>query len=209
MMKKLLKSKMYIVGTLTMSIILFVSTGIQFWLTDYFINVLHFDRERVNIAYGVVSLTGPTLGCGYGGFIVNRRGGYENPTTVYAVLAFAATGIGCAVVIPFVDGFWIAAILLWLVLFFGGAMMPGLTGIMMASVPPYLRAFGNSNGEIIKNIFGYLPAPFMYGWFKSMLGDRAGIKLIMFWGLWAPFLLLLGSIHQYRKLKRLEQRNPL
>lgn len=43
----------------------------------------------------------------------------------------------------------------------------------------------------------------MYGWFKSMLGDRAGIKLIMFWGLWAPLLLLLGSIHQYRKLKRL------
>lgn len=41
-MKKLLKSKMYLVGTLTMVIILFVSTGIQFWLTDYFINVLHF-----------------------------------------------------------------------------------------------------------------------------------------------------------------------
>jgi hypothetical protein len=45
-------------------------------------------------------------------------------------------------------------------------MMPGLTGIMMASVPPYLRAFGNSSGEIIKNIFGYLPAPFIYGWFN-------------------------------------------
>ena len=43
-------------------------------------------------------------------------------------------------------------------------MMPGLTGLMMSSVPPHLRAFGNSNGEIIKNIFGYLPAPFFYGW---------------------------------------------
>jgi hypothetical protein len=40
MMKKLLKSKMYIVATLTMAVILFVSTGIQFWLTDYFINVI-------------------------------------------------------------------------------------------------------------------------------------------------------------------------
>lgn len=66
MMKKLLKSKMYLVGTLTMSIILFVSTGVQFWLTDYFINVLHFERQRVNIAYAVVSITGPTTGCGYG-----------------------------------------------------------------------------------------------------------------------------------------------
>lgn len=209
-MKKLSQSRMYIVGTLTMSIILFVSTGIQFWLTDYFINVLHFDRAKVNIAYAVVSLTGPTLGAGFGGYVVNKRGGYENPTTVYAVFGFAAIGIGCAVVIPFVDGFYVTVTLLWLVLFFGGGMMPGLTGIMMAAVPPHLRAFGNSNGEIIKNIFGYLPAPFMYGWFKSMFGDRAGIKLIMFWGLWAPFITLLGSIHQYRKLKRNNSmKNPL
>lgn len=66
MMKKLLNSKMYLVGTLTMSIILFVSTGIQFWLTDYFIRVMHFGQMQVNIAYGVVSLTGPTLGCAFG-----------------------------------------------------------------------------------------------------------------------------------------------
>jgi len=33
-----------------------------------------------------------------------------------------------------------------MVLFFGGAMMPGLTGLMMVSVPANLRAFGNSNG---------------------------------------------------------------
>ena len=69
MMKKLLQSKMYIVGTLTMSVILFVSTGVQFWLTDYFINVLHFDRGVVNIAYAVISITGPTSGCGFGTFV--------------------------------------------------------------------------------------------------------------------------------------------
>lgn len=118
------------------------------------------------------------------------------------MLTFASIGIGAALFIPFVDGFWIASSLLWIVLFFGGAMMPGLTGLMMVSVPPYLRAFGNSNGEIIKNIFGFLPAPFMYGWFNSMFGERGGIKLIMFWGLFAPFLLTLGSIHKYQQIKR-------
>lgn len=146
MMKKLIQSKMYLVGTLTMSVILFVSTGVQFWLTDYFINVLHFDREKVHIAYAIVSITGPTSGCAYGGYITNKRGGYDNPTTVYSVFIFATIGIGIAVGFPFVSDFYIAAIMLWMVLFFGGAMMPGLTGIMMVSVPPYLRAFGNSNG---------------------------------------------------------------
>lgn len=74
MMKRLLKSKMYLVGTLTMSIILFVSTGVQFWLTDYFINVLKFEREMVNIAYGIVSLTGPTSGCAYGNYFLTQVG---------------------------------------------------------------------------------------------------------------------------------------
>lgn len=64
---------MYLVGTLTMSIILFVSTGIQFWLTDYFINVLNFDRGTVNIAYAVISITGPTSGCGFGNFFILFR----------------------------------------------------------------------------------------------------------------------------------------
>lgn len=59
MIKKLFKSKMYLVGTFTMAVILYVSTGIQFWLTKYFIDVLHFDESDVFIAYAVVSFTGP------------------------------------------------------------------------------------------------------------------------------------------------------
>ncbi len=38
-----MKSKMYLVGTFTMSAILYVSTGIQFWLTKYYIDVLGFE----------------------------------------------------------------------------------------------------------------------------------------------------------------------
>jgi sugar phosphate permease len=61
-----MKSKMYLVGTFTMAVILYVSTGIQFWLTNYLIEVLHFDQQSVFIAYAIVSFTGPTTGCGFG-----------------------------------------------------------------------------------------------------------------------------------------------
>jgi len=66
MIKKLFKSKMYLVGTFTMSVILFVSTGIQFWLTKYYVDVLGFPESDVFLAYAVVSLTGPTTGCAFG-----------------------------------------------------------------------------------------------------------------------------------------------
>lgn len=75
-MRRLLKSKLYIIGTLTMSVILFVSTGVQFWLTDYFVNVLKCDPTAVYIAYAIVSITGPTTGCGFGGFFISKIGGY-------------------------------------------------------------------------------------------------------------------------------------
>lgn len=57
---------MYLIAILTMSVMLFVSTGIQFWMTNYFIEVLHFTRTSVNIAYAIVSITGPTSGCAFG-----------------------------------------------------------------------------------------------------------------------------------------------
>jgi hypothetical protein len=63
-----MKSKMYFVGTFTMAVILYVSTGVQFWLTNYFIEVLGFEQGTVFIAYAIVSFTGPTTGCAFGKF---------------------------------------------------------------------------------------------------------------------------------------------
>ena len=70
MICRLLKSKMYLVGTFTMAVILYVSTGIQFWLTKYFIDVLGFEESQVFIGYAVVSVTGPTTGCAFGIFVI-------------------------------------------------------------------------------------------------------------------------------------------
>lgn len=212
MLCHLMRSKMYLVGTFSMAVILYVSTGIQFWLTKYLIEVLGYEAKSVYIAYVIVTVTGPTSGAGFGinciylgGYIINNIGGYDQPEVIYYVFVFCAIGIGSAIIIPFVEGLALICTLLWIVLFFGGAMMPGLTGITMASVSPYLRAFGNSTSEIIKNIFGFLPSPFVYGMLNTYFGNRAGIKFLMFWGLWAPILCGYGCWHKYHQLKKLKE----
>ena len=68
MICRLAKSKMYLVGTFTMAVILYVSTGIQFWLTKYFIEVLGFEESKVFISYAIVSVSGPTTGCAMGNY---------------------------------------------------------------------------------------------------------------------------------------------
>jgi len=57
-----------------MSVILFVSTGIQFWLTKYYVDVLGFPESDVFLAYAVVSLTGPTTGCAFGKYYLMQVG---------------------------------------------------------------------------------------------------------------------------------------
>lgn len=41
--------------------------------------------------------------------------------------------------------------------------------------------------------------------FNTFFGDHAGITALMFWGLWAPLLLGLGSWHKYHHLKKIEE----
>jgi ABC-type transport system involved in multi-copper enzyme maturation permease subunit len=68
--------------------------------------------------------------------VTNYIGGYAEPRTIYFIFIFGSVGMACAVIIPFVSYFWVVSILLWMVLFFGGAMVPGLTGMIMASISP-------------------------------------------------------------------------
>jgi len=42
---------------------------------------------------------------------------------------------------------------------------------------------------------------------NTLINDRAGIKFLMFWGLWAPILLGYGSLHKYRQLKKKREAN--
>ena len=125
-------------------------------------------------AYGLVSITSTLAGVLIGGISVHKLGGYtsKNAFKLCLAMGFMAALVGTP--IPFVDSFALFTIFLWLLLFFGGFIMPSLTGkerllyyslgTMISSVPKYSRPYASSLGAIFMNLFGYLPAPFLYGW---------------------------------------------
>jgi hypothetical protein len=55
------------------------------------------------------------------------------------------------------------ATLLWFLLFFGGAVLPSITGIMLNTIDGNLKTTANSLANLSYNLIGYLPAPFVYG----------------------------------------------
>ena len=101
-------------------------------------------------------------------------GGYDGKNALSLAFFFALFGCGSSLGVPFTENFWLISVLTWILLFFGGALVPPLTGnkwfsyvyiigIMLSSVQPALRSFANSNTTTFINLFGYLPAPTVFG----------------------------------------------
>ena len=60
---------------------------------------------------------------------------------------------------------------LWISFFFGGIIVPNLTGIIINSLPQHLRASGYSLLLFFGTLLGYLPAPFVYGVLEDYFKD--------------------------------------
>lgn len=52
---------------------------------------------------------------------------------------------------------------MWFLLFFGGAILPALTGILLNTVEQNQKTVANSIAYLAYNLFGFLPSPFIYG----------------------------------------------
>jgi hypothetical protein len=81
----------------------------------------------------------------FGGILTQKVGGYESLNAKKLSLILAIISCIVATPAPFFDKYILAATSIWCLLFFGGAMVPGLTGMMLSSVEPELRGFASSN----------------------------------------------------------------
>lgn len=181
---------------LSSSSLFFVVTGIQFWISDYMRIILKQDQQTVFLSYSITSLTAPVIGVLMGGHILDRYGGYSGPNALNICLIFGIMASVSGIPMPFFSNFNIVIGLLWFLLLFGGALMPAVMGIMISSIPKYLRSFGNSNAQLIQNLLGYFPSPFVYGLVCNLTGgeeSRAGMILLMFWSLWGVLGLSIGK----------------
>jgi MFS family permease len=76
---------------------------------------------------------------------------------------FGLVAVLCGVPAIFSTSFVLTIVLIWLLLFFGGAVLPPATGILMSSVPPEMRALSNSVSMLLYNCLGYFLGPFLPG----------------------------------------------
>lgn len=98
---------------LSLTMVYFVSTGIQFWITDYWVEVLGVEKERATIWFAGLAITGPVIGVIVGGIVFSRIGGYTSPKafplTVFVMFCSAGFGMPS----PFVSNLYLCVALLW------------------------------------------------------------------------------------------------
>ena len=155
----------------------------------------------VNIIFIVTCITSPTLGIILGGFLATKTANSKSSSYLCVFLGLLAFGV--SVPIPLTDNIYIFTSLLWLVLFFGAAIMPMLTYIIISSIPPNLRARGNSLSNFFANLIGYLPAPFVYGFISGQFKSshpRLAITIVLYSSLVGVIFMAISCFFKERNI---------
>lgn len=114
---------------------------------------------------------GPVGGIILCGAVFDRFGGYLDRKAMPICLAVGFMACVFAMVSVSIDkGAFMVAFTTMLELLGGAFVMPAVTGIMLNQVPPKMRTMANSIANFSYNMFGYLPAPTLYGIFYEMGG---------------------------------------
>lgn len=129
------------------------------------VNVLGLNEEDVSYVFITICLTGPIAGVILGGLLVQKViGGYEQRNS--SLFVAVQLTIAALLIIPiyFIDSLFYIGLNLWFLMFFGGSTMPIIQGITISSLPPELRASGNSFCNLVIFALGFTTAPLFYGY---------------------------------------------
>ena len=205
-LKIIFSEPLFICSILTLSILFFIVTCVQYWTSDYMLIALEVEDETKRLyAFSIVCLTSPTCGLLIGGYIVDYLGGYSNKKSLVFCFVFAISSIIPALLLPLVNSYYLYAILLWILLFLGSGILPTLQGIIIACLPKNIQGSGNSFVIFFYNLVGYLPAPFVYGFFKEYFddkndpqkGSRAAQKICTWITFLAPVLIGIATFFRF------------
>lgn len=122
--------------------------------------------------FAVVSFTAPVSGVLIGGLVTSFYGGYNTRKAQQLIQNIGIFLTVLVIPMPWINDIAIFILLIWIMLFFGGFILPSLTGIMLNTVPENQRASANSFAMFSYNCLGYMPSPAVYG-FISMLVETS------------------------------------
>lgn len=178
MLVVLARNQIYMSTTVSICGLYFVVSGMQYWSSKYFLECFERLKAEVTTSFVSSAATAPILGILVGSTVIDRIGRVDDASkakTISMVLALwcsvcVLAGILAAGVEPLPRGSYQASMrfysvvgCIWMILFFGGAMLPAAAGLGLAVVPEKLRSPAAAWATVAKNIFGFALGSLMPG----------------------------------------------
>jgi MFS family permease len=136
-LRYILSLEVYLLVLGAITSLYFVVTGVQFWGTSYMLVVLQLPQRSVNALFIICAATGSTSGVFFGGWFVDRLGGYKGRVQRSLALEFCFVMGTVAVLLSFslcyTRNMWAFSLSLWTLLFCGGSILPSCSGIVLLS----------------------------------------------------------------------------
>lgn len=195
-----MKNVPYVASVACLSLLFFIISGIQYWVSDYFITVIGTPQETVFVYFSITAITAPILGAVLSSILSSRLGGYEGKYTLRTAIIAAILSVISAILVPPINEFNVLVALIWILLFMGGYILPLMTATMLMQVENDQKALANSIANFCYNFFGYMPAPVIYGAVSSLdIGDKSKWGMIVLMYATIPSCICLITVYFTRK----------
>lgn len=173
----------YMCSVVSLTSLYFVATGLQNFVTQYLREPpFSASMTAIMIGFGSAVVSAPVCGVIAGGILLDRIGGYKRNLRRVAVfvLAWGLCAVLFSVICIFVRTTRGFLLVMSVVLFCGGALIPPGAGLTMASLPDHLRSVGAAFSQTIYNLLGNFSGPLVCGFVADVTGNlRYGIITLL------------------------------
>ncbi|KAG5479098.1 hypothetical protein LSCM1_02946 [Leishmania martiniquensis] len=182
-MSPLFSNVVYICSVVSLTSLYFVATGLQNFVTQYLRDPpFNASIAIIMVGFGSAVVSAPVCGVIVGGILLDRIGGYKRNLrrVAFFILAWGLCAVLFSVICIFVRTARGFLLVMSVVLFCGGAIIPPAAGLTMSSLPDHLRSVGAAFSQTIYNLLGNFSGPLVCGLVADATGSlRYGIITLL------------------------------
>ena len=195
------KSKLFCFATISLTTLLLILSGIQFWINDFLENAIKIVDKKERLIYFLIIILITIIGAPItSGFIMQKLGGYESKKIIFLPLFCSIFSLLLSNLLFIFSYKIIVSILIGGYLFSGCIMISSLNGIILSTIPKEYTGSASSLSNLLYNILGRLVGPYFYGVIRSFLGANSKIPMI---ALLDIKFITLFSLYNFLKIKRM------
>eukprot|EP00371_Babesia_bovis_P002827 XP_001611474.1 transporter, major facilitator family [Babesia bovis T2Bo] len=163
-------------STLVISTIFYILSGIQFWTTKIAVSVYRMSHTLIYTLFIATSITAPFVGVIGGSWIIDLIGvKYPGKPVIvhWVILSWTVVALLAGISAMVWRNFYNLVGCIWLILFFGGGMLPPLTLITISNVSERLKPMASSVCMCVYHILGYVAGTALPGVVIDLTGDES------------------------------------